>query len=71
MERLPFDANSLPRPAKKYSVFFRGRLLGQSVAVSPEKAINNVCWSNGLYGAMTKAEYGELYAKEALCNAAT
>ena len=64
MERMPFNTAKLPTAPKRYDVFLRDMWLGTSEAVSPEKAINNVCWNHGLYGILTRSELNELYAVE-------
>lgn len=65
MERMPFNPAKLPKPTKRYDVFLRDMWLGTSEAVSPEKAINNVVWTHGLYMILTRSELDELYAREA------
>ena len=64
MERMPFNTAKLPNAPKRYDVFLRDLWLGESTAVSPEKAINNVVWTHGLYGILTRSELNELYARE-------
>lgn len=64
MERMPFNTSKLPTAPKRYDVFLRDLWLGESTAVSPEKAINNVVWTRGLYGILTRSELDELYARE-------
>lgn len=65
MERMPFNTAKLPKPTKRYNVFLKDLWLGESVAVSADKAINNVVWTHGLYGILTRSELDELYAVEA------
>lgn len=55
----------VPTETKRYDVYLRDLWLGTSEAVSPEKAINNVVWTHGLYGILTRSELDELYAREA------
>ena len=64
MERMPFNTSKLQTAPKRYDVFLRDMWLGTSEAVSPEKAINNVVWTHGLYGILTRSELDELYARE-------
>ena len=64
MERMPFNTAKLPKTVRKYAVYLHDLWLGESEAVSPEKAINNVCWSYGLYRVLTRSELDELYARE-------
>lgn len=64
MGRMPFNTAKLPTASKRYDVFLRDMWLGTSEAVSPEKAINNVVWTHGLYGILTRSELDELYARE-------
>lgn len=65
MERMPFNTAKLPKPTKRYDVYLHDLWLGESEAVSPEKAINNVVWTHGLYGILTRSELNELYAVSA------
>ena len=64
MERMPFNTSKLPTAPKRYDVFLHDLWLGESTAVSPERAINNVVWTHGLYGILTRSELDELYARE-------
>lgn len=64
MERMPFNSSKLPTAPRRYDVFLHDLWLGTSEAVSPEKAINNVCWNHGLYGILTRTELDELRAVE-------
>jgi hypothetical protein len=64
MERMPFNTAKLPTAPKRYDVFLHDLWLGESTAVSPEKAINNVVWTHGLYWILTRSELDELYARE-------
>lgn len=64
MERMPFNSAKLPHPMRKYNVYLHDLWLGETEAVSPEKAINNVVWTHGLYGILTRSELDELYARE-------
>lgn len=65
MERMPFNTAKLPKPTKRYDVYLHDLWLGESEAVSPEKAINNVVWTHGLYGILTRSELDDLYAVSA------
>lgn len=38
------------KPKKHYYILFNGRQIGESWAVSPEKAINNFWWREVKYG---------------------
>ena len=65
MEHMPFNTAKLPKPTKRYDVYLHDLWLGESEAVSPEKAINNVVWTHGLYGILTRSELDDLYAVSA------
>ena len=65
MERMPFNTAKLPKPTKRYDVYLHDLWLGESEAVSPEKAINNVVWTHRLYGILTCSELDDLYAVSA------
>lgn len=65
MERMPFNTAKLPKPTKRYNVFLKDLWLGESVAVSADKAINNVVWTHRLNMILTRSELDELYAVEA------
>ena len=64
MERMPFNSAKLPTAPKRYDVYLKDLWLGTSVAVSPEKAINNVLWTHNLHMILTTQEKTELYARE-------
>ena len=64
MERMPFNTSKLPTAPKRYDVFLRDLWLGETEAVSPEKAINNVLWTHNLHMILTAMEKDELYAVE-------
>ncbi len=64
MERMPFNTAKLPTAPKRYDVFLHDLWLGESTAVSPERAISNVCWTHNLYMILTRSELDELYARE-------
>lgn len=64
MERMPFNSAKLPAAPKRYDVYLRDLWLGESTAVSPEKAINNVLWTYNLHMILTAEEKTELYARE-------
>ena len=65
MDKMPFNTAKLPAAPKRYDVYLHGLWLGESEAVSPEKAINNVCWTHNLHMILTESEKDELYAVEA------
>ena len=65
MDRMPFNTAKLPKPTKRYNVFLKDLWLGESVAVSADKAINNVVWMHRLNMILTRSELDELYAVEA------
>lgn len=64
MERMPFNTAKLPTAPKRYDVFLHDLWLGETEAVSPEKAINNVLWAHNLHMILTAMEKAELYAVE-------
>lgn len=64
MERMPFNTAKLPTAPKRYDVFLHDLWLGETEAVSPEKAINNVLWTHNLHMILTAMEKDELYAVE-------
>lgn len=64
MERMPFNTAKLPTAPKRYDVFLHDLWLGESTAVSPEKAINNVLWTHNLVMILTPSERDEVYAVE-------
>ena len=64
MDRMPFNSSKLPTAPKRYDVYLKDLWLGTSEAVSADKAINNVVWTHGLYGILTRSELNELYARE-------
>lgn len=64
MEHMPFNTAKMPTAPKRYDVYLRDLWLGTSEAVSPEKAINNVCWTHNLHMILTESEKSELYAVE-------
>lgn len=48
----------MPKSKRKYYIILRGRHVGQSWAVSPQKAITNWWWKNVKYGSeYTPANY--------------
>lgn len=64
MEKMPFNTAKLPKLTKRYDVYLHDLWLGESEAVSPEKAINNVVWTHNLHMILTESEKSELYARE-------
>ena len=65
MERMPFNTAKLPKPTKRYDVYLHDLWLGETEAVSEDKAINNVIWTHRLNMILTRSELDELYAVEA------
>ena len=65
MDRMPFNTANLPTAPKRYDVYLHGLWLGETEAVSPQKAINNVLWTHNLHMILTAEEKSELYAVEA------
>lgn len=60
MERMPFNTAKLPKPTQKYAVYLHDIWLGESEAVTPERAIANVLWTHNLYGILTRSEIMQL-----------
>ena len=64
MDRMPFNSATLPTAPKRYDVYLHDMWLGETEAVSPQKAINNVLWTHNLHMILTAEEKSELYARE-------
>ena len=64
MDRMPFNSTKLPTAPKRYDVYLHGLWLGETEAVSADKAINNVLWTHNLHMILTAQEKSELYARE-------
>ena len=64
MERMPFNTAKLQTAPKRYDVFLHDLWLGESTAVSPERAISNVLWTHNLIMILTPSEKDEVYAVE-------
>ena len=64
MDKMPFNVAKLPKPTKRYDVYLHDLWLGETEAVSEDKAINNVCWTHNLHMILTESEKRELYAVE-------
>lgn len=64
MDRMPFNSAKLPTAPKRYDVYLRDLWLGESYAVTPERAISNVLWTHNLMLILTESEKDELRAVE-------
>jgi hypothetical protein len=64
MERMPFNTAKLQTAPKRYDVFLHDMWLGETEAVSPERAISNVLWTHNLYGILTRSEIEQLRTEE-------
>lgn len=64
MERMPFNSAKLPTAPKRYDVYLHDLWLGESYAVTPQRAISNVLWTHNLMMILTESEKDELRAVE-------
>jgi len=63
MERIPFNTNQFKRPVRTYEIWHHGRMIGRTVAVSPEQAVNHVLYRVGLIGYLTPIEMKAVEAR--------